>query len=413
MRGKKGKPMSFVTLDQATRAATTAPLVDGTQAATRVRVESVDLLRGVVMVLMALDHTRDFFGASGMNPRDVAEPALFLTRWITHFCAPLFIFLAGTSAYLYGARGRTTAELSRFLFTRGFWLIVIEFTLVRFAWSFDLDLGVFVLRVLWAIGASMVVLSGLIYLPRWAILAIGLAMIAGHHLLDSIRAENLGAAGAMWSVLHQPGPVTSTTHLFVRYPLIPCVGVMAAGYALGPVFALKQHVRVRLLAGLGAAITVGFVLIRAANSYGDPAPWSVQPTLLATVLSFVNCEKYPFSLLFLMMTLGPGLVLLAAFEGVRGRLADIVATFGRVPFFYYVTHLYLIHLLAIPFALIAMGDAAWLFGDVMFARKPHGYGLGLVGVYAVWLFVVVALYWPCRWFAAVKQRRTDWWLSYL
>jgi uncharacterized membrane protein len=311
------------------------------------------------------------------------------------------------------ARGRTTAELSRFLFTRGFWLIVIEFTLVRFAWSFDLDLGVFVLRVLWAIGASMVVLSGLIYLPRWAILAIGLAMIAGHHLLDSIRAENLGAAGAMWSVLHQPGPVTSTTHLFVRYPLIPCVGVMAAGYALGPVFALKQHVRVRLLAGLGAAITAGFVLIRAANSYGDPAPWSVQPTLLATVLSFVNCEKYPFSLLFLMMTLGPGLVLLAAFEGVRGRLADIVATFGRVPFFYYVTHLYLIHLLAIPFALIAMGDAAWLFGDVMFARKPHGYGLGLVGVYAVWLFVVVALYWPCRWFAAVKQRRTDWWLSYL
>ena len=406
--------MSSVALDQATPAATVAPLADGTPAATRVRLESVDLLRGLVMVVMALDHTRDFFGAAGMNPRDVAEPALFLTRWITHFCAPLFIFLAGLSAYLYGARGRTTAELSRFLLTRGFWLMLAEFTLVRFGWTFGLDLGVFVLQVIWAIGASMVVLAGLIYLPRWAILAIGLGVIAGHNLLDSIRAEDLGAAGAMWSVLHQPGllPLTSAAHLFVLYPLIPWVGVMAAGYALGPVFALKQHVRVGLLAGLGAAITAGFVLIRAANSYGDPGPWSVQPTVLATVLSFVNCEKYPPSLLYLMMTLGPGLVLLAAFEGVRGRLANIVVTIGRVPFFYYVAHLYLIHVLAVVFAFVVLGDAAWQFGGPL-RQKPPGYGLDLPGIYAVWLFVVAALYPLCRWFAAVKQRRTDWWLSYL
>ena len=381
----------------------------------RPRMDAVDLLRGLVMVVMALDHTRDFFGASVMNPRDVAEPALFLTRWITHFCAPVFIFLAGLSAYLYGARGRTTGELSRFLLTRGFWLIMIEFTLVRFGWTFGLDLGVFVMQVIWAIGASMVVLAVLVHLPRWAVLTVGLGMIAGHNLLDSVRAEDLGAIGPLWTVVHQPGllPLTATTHLFVLYPLIPWVGVMATGYALGPVFALKRHVRVGLLAGLSAAVTAGFVLIRAANFYGDPSPLSVQPTVLATVLSFLNCEKYPPSLLYLMMTLGPGLVLLAAFEGVRGRLADIVITFGRVPLFYYVAHLYLIHLLAIPFALATLGDAAWLLGDGPLRHKPYGYGLDLAGIYAVWLFVVAVLYWPCRWFAALKQRRTEWWLSYL
>ncbi|HKA70155.1 MAG TPA: heparan-alpha-glucosaminide N-acetyltransferase domain-containing protein [Xanthobacteraceae bacterium] len=407
--------MSFVALDQGTPAAAAAPLVEGTGTATRVRLDSVDLLRGLVMVVMALDHTRDFFGPAGMNPRDVAEPALFLTRWVTHFCAPVFIFLAGLSAYLYGARGRTTGQVSRFLLTRGFWLVLIEFTLVRFGWTFGSGLDVFVMQVIWVIGASMVVLAGLIHLPRWAILAVGIGMIAGHNLLDSVRAEDLGAAGWVWNVLHQPKLLqfTAQTHVFVLYPLIPWVGVMATGYALGPVFGLKQHVRVSLLAALGAAVTAGFVLIRAANLYGDPAPWSVQPTMLATVLSFVNCEKYPPSLLYLMMTLGPGLVLLAAFEGVRGRVADIVVTFGRVPFFYYVAHLYLIHALAAVYMLAIMGDAAWLFGDGPLRHKPAGYGLGLAGIYAVWLFVVVALYPLCRWFAALKQRRTDWWLSYL
>ena len=406
--------MSSVALDRGTLAAA-APPVEKAETAARVRLDSVDLLRGLVMVVMALDHTRDFFGAGAMNPRDVAEPALFLTRWITHFCAPVFIFLAGLSAYLYGSRGRTTGELSCFLLTRGFWLILIEFTLVRFGWTFGLDLGVFVMQVIWAIGASMVVLAVLVNLPRWAVLTVGLGMIAGHNLLDSVRAEDLGAVSPLWTVVHQPGllPLTATTHLFVLYPLIPWVGVMATGYALGPVFALKRHVRVGLLAGLSAAVTAGFVLIRAANFYGDPSPWSVQPTGLATVLSFLNCEKYPPSLLYLMMTLGPGLVLLAAFEGVRGRLADIVITFGRVPLFYYVAHLYLIHLLAIPFALAALGDAAWLLGDGPLRHKPHGYGLDLAGIYAAWLFVVAALYWPCHWFAALKQRRTDWWLSYL
>jgi uncharacterized membrane protein len=406
--------MSSVALDQGTPAAAAAPPVDTAQTAARVRLDSIDLLRGLVMVVMALDHTRDFFGAAGMNPRDVTEPALFLTRWITHFCAPVFIFLAGLSAYLHGARGRTTAELSRFLLTRGFWLILIEFTLVRFGWTFGLKPDVFVMQVIWVLGASMVVLAALIHLPRWAVAAIGIAMIAGHNLLDGVRAEDFWAAGWMWNVLHEPKPLLTPAgfYVFPLYSLIPWVGVMAAGYALGPVFALKSHVRVGLLMGLGAAITAGFVLIRAANVYGDPAPWSGQPTVLATVLAFVNCEKYPPSLLYLMMTLGPGLMLLAAFEGVRGRLAGIVVTFGRVPLFYYVTHLYLIHALAVPFALFVTGDADWQFGAPL-RHKPFGYGLDLPGIYAVWLFVVVALYPVCRWFAALKQRRTDWWLSYL
>lgn len=401
--------MSSIVFDQTTA----APPVT-TQTAARVRLDSVDLLRGLVMVIMALDHARDFFGASGLNPRDVAEPALFLTRWVTHFCAPVFILLAGLSAHLYGARGRSTGEVSRFLLTRGFWLILIEFTVVRFGWTFGLKPDVFVMQVIFVLGAAMVVLAGLIHLPRWAIAAIGIGMITGHNLLDGVRAEDLGAAGWMWAILHQPKPLQTPVgfYVFPLYSFIPWVGVMAAGYALGPVFALKSSLRVGLLMGLGAAVTAGFVLIRAANFYGDPAPWSVQPTVSATILSFLNCEKYPPSLLYLMMTLGPGLMLLAAFEGVRGRFATIIVTFGRVPLFYYVAHLYLIHVLAVVFALITLGDASWQFGGPL-RQKPPGFGLDLPGIYAVWVFVVAALYPACRWFAALKQRRTDWWLSYL
>jgi uncharacterized membrane protein len=366
------------------------------------------------MVLMALDHTRDFFGPSGMHPRDVADPALFLTRWITHFCAPLFILLSGISAWLYGARGRSTGEVSRFLLTRGLWLILIEFTVVRLGWSFSLDLSSFVTQVIFAIGASMVVLAGLIHLPRWAIAAIALVMIAGHNMLDGIRAEQFGAFGWIWNFLHQPGMLQFGTgrHLFVLYPLIPWIGVMAAGYALGPLFKRDAGARVQWFTWLGAAVTVGFVLLRATNLYGDPAPWTVHDSALATLLSFINCEKYPPSLLYLMMTLGPGLLLLAAFEGARGRLAGVITTFGRVPFFYYVAHIYLIHALAVAFAWWTSGGAAWLMGAFP-PERPAGYGLSLAGIYAVWLVVVIALYPLCRWFAALKQRRGDWWLSYL
>jgi uncharacterized membrane protein len=387
---------------------------DVSRAAGRVRLDSIDLLRGLVMVLMALDHTRDFFGASGPNPRDIADPALFLTRWVTHFCAPTFIFLAGVSAFLYGERGRSVSQVSLFLLTRGLWLILIELTVMRFCWTFSFPINVFVMQVIWVTGASMVVLAALVHLPRWAIATIGLAMIAGHNLLDGIDAEELGNAAWLWKLLHEPGLIEIGPHtrLFVLYVLVPWSGVMAAGYALGPVFRLDRASRRSFLLGTGAAVTVGFIVLRASNVYGDPDAWSVQESVLATVLSFVDCEKYPPSLLYLMMTLGPALILLALFQRAHGAIAGVVTTFGRVPFFFYVVHVAFIHALAVGFAWITAGDIGWTFGAFL-SQKPAGYGLGLPGVYVVWLCVLAALYPPCRAFAALKRRRREWWWSYL
>jgi len=377
------------------------------------RLASIDTLRGLVMIVMALDHTRDFFTGGGFNPRDVTDTALFLTRWVTHFCAPTFIFLAGISAYLYGFQRKNTGEVSRFLLTRGLWLVLVEFTAVRLGWSFDLHFNYFVAQVIFAIGVSMVALALFVHLPRAAIGFIGLAMIAGHNAFDGIKAEQLGAAAPLWHFLHQPGlfAITPGVKFIVLYPLIPWIGVMAAGYALGPVFTQERSARVQQLFMLGAAVTLGFFILRATNLYGDPVPWAIQDSLLATVLSFINCEKYPPSLLYLSMTLGPVLMLVAALE-LRGPIADWIATFGRVPFFYYVVHIFLLHALAIAFAWATIGDIGWLFGS-MAGRKPAAYGLSLAGIYAVWLAVVVALYPLCRWFAGLKRRRAEWWWSYL
>jgi uncharacterized membrane protein len=385
-----------------------------TKAVERTRIVSIDLVRGLVMVLMALDHVRDFFAPGGFNPRDVTDPALFLTRWITHFCAPVFVFLAGASAFLYGARGRTTTELSRFLFTRGLWLVLIELTLVRFAWTFSFDLSYFFSQVIFAIGVSMIALSALVFLPRWANAAIALVMIAGHNLLDPVKAQTFGAAAPVWNFLHEPALLQfgASVKWFAVYPLIPWIGVMAAGYALGPVFTLDRARRLRWLVGLGTLATLGFVLLRASNLYGDPAAWSKQTGGVATLLSFINCEKYPPSLLYLAMTIGPAMLLLAAVEQARGTLAQWITTFGHVPFFYYVIHIVVIHALAVMFAWVSGAETSWLFGPFP-ADKPSGYGVGLPAVYCVWLAVVVALYPVCKWFAGIKQRRSDWWLSYL
>ena len=292
---------------------------------TAARLPSIDILRGLVMVLMALDHTRDFFGNSGANPRDLADPALFLTRWITHFCAPTFIFLAGVSAWLYGSQGRTIGQVSRFLLTRGLFLIAIEFTIVRFGWSFSPDLNHFAAQVILVIGASMVALAVLVHLPSGLLAAVALIMIAGHNLLDPIRASDFGSFAFLWNFLHEPGllRIGPDRTLFVLYPLIPWIGVMAAGYALGPVFGSDHARRRRLLFGLGIAVTIGFVLLRATNLYGDPQVFKPQPDFLSTILAFINCEKYPPSLLYLMMTLGPALLLLAALDGVSGRALGI------------------------------------------------------------------------------------------
>ena len=368
------------------------------------RIVSIDVLRGLVMAVMALDHTRDFFGTSGFNPRDVMEPTLFLTRWVTHFCAPTFIFLAGLSAFLYG-RGRSTEELSRFLLIRGLWLILIDLTLIKFGWRFEVDFYRLSAGVIFVIGASMVALAALIWLPRWAIAGVSLIMIAGHNLFDGVRAEELGGASWAWHLLHEPGlvPLGHGVNLYVLYPLIPWIGVMAAGYLLGPVMQVEERTRQRVLFGLGAAVTLGFIVLRATNLYGDPASWTPQQTLLSTVLSFLNCEKYPPSLLYLMMTLGPALMLLASFEHARGAFARLLATFGQVPFFYYVVHLYLIHALAVATTFAMTG---------VLTRTPT-IGLGLPGIYFVWLLVLVLLYPICRWFAELKERGSGWWWSYL
>ena len=348
------------------------------KAADRTRLNSIDLLRGLVMVVMALDHTRDFFAAGSFNPRDVTEPALFLTRWVTHFCAPTFIFLAGISAFLYGAE-RKTSEVSRYLFTRGCWLVVLEFTVVRFGWTFSFRIDYLVIQVIFVIGASMIVLAALVHLPRWAIATVGLALIAGHNLFDGIKAEQLGAAAPIWHLLHQPGALDLTRgfKLFVLYPLIPWIGVMAAGYALGPVFRLERETRVRQLFVIGALVTVGFVFLRAINFYGDPAPWAVQNGVVATALSFINCEKYPPSLLFLAMTLGPGLMLVAKLDGAQGIVAGWITIFGRVPLFYYIAHIYLLHASAILFAwrLITRGTFLRLAASIRATSPSRRYFL--------------------------------------
>ncbi len=391
----------------------TAREAPGAVAPPHARLDSIDMVRGLAVVLMALDHTRDFVGASGQNPRDVADTAIFLTRWVTHFCAPTFILLAGVGAFLHGSR-RSKGELSRYLLTRGLWIILVEFTLVRFGWNLNFDLGLFIAQVMWAIGASMIVLAALVQLPRAAVGAVGLVMIAGHNLLDPIRAEQFGAAAWVWNLLHQPAllHLGGESRLLLIYPLIPWPGVMALGYALGPLFRGEAGRRRRVLLGYGLAATAGFVLLRAVNLYGDPAPWSVQPTPLMTLLSFLDAEKYPPSLAYLLMTLGPALVLLALAEGWRGRLAGWLVTYGRVPFLFYVVHLPLIHLLAVLLAWAMVGEAGWLLGGFV-PEKPPGYGLGIAGIYAAWIFVLVLLYPMCRWFAGLKQRRHDWWLSYL
>jgi uncharacterized membrane protein len=370
----------------------------------RWRIASVDILRGLIMAIMALDHTRDFFTSTGFNPRDVTEPALFLTRWVTHICAPTFILLAGLSAFLYGL-GKDTGALSRFLLIRGLWLILIDFTLIKFGWRFEFDLFRMTGGIIFAIGLSMIALAALVWLPRWVIAAVTAVMLVGHNLVDGTRADELGGAAWVWHLLHEPGLIYlgDEARLYVLYPLIPWIGVMAAGYLLGPTMQLEPQARQRVLFALGTAITLGFVILRATNLYGDPAPWAPQDTWLATVLSFVNCEKYPPSLLYLMMTLGPALILLAAFEHAHDMFTRFLAVFGQVPFFYYVVHIYVIHLLAVATAFAMTGELT---------RAPE-ISLNLGGVYLVWLLVLVLLYPMCNWFAELKGNGRGWWWSYM
>lgn len=370
----------------------------------RARIESVDVLRGVVMILMALDHTRDFFGIPGANPTDPTSTGLFLTRWITHFCAPVFFLLTGTSAYL--SRQRWPGRgLTRYLVTRGAWLIVLELTVVRtLSYQFNFDYRVTMLLVLWALGWSMVFLGLIVRLPVRAILAIGLLMIAGHNLLDGIRSAN-----PLWSILHSPGFVLQGDHtIFAAYPLIPWLGVTAVGYALGATFEWPPERRRRVLLQVGTASIALFVIVRGVNAYGDPGPWKTQSTSLATVLSFVNTNKYPPSLLYLLMTLGPALLFLRAIDERVPAAIRFTIDYGRVPMFYYIVHFALVHLTATGVALALNGSAHWMFESPSLDRYPFtappGWGFPLPVVYLVWILVVVSLFPACRWYASLRTR---------
>jgi uncharacterized membrane protein len=383
----------------------------------RTRIDSVDILRGLVMVIMALDHTRDYFSNARFDPLDLAHTnaALYFTRWITHFCAPVFVFLAGTGAYLSLSRGRSRRDLSRFLWSRGLWLVLVEVTAVSFGWSFDPGFHDIVLQVIWAIGWSMFVLAFLVRLPTAAVGAFGVVMIASHNLLDGIPAERFGSFDWLWDILHVSRwtPIAQAgTHSFTLvYPLIPWVGVMAAGYAFGTVFSLPAERRRRTLLLLGASLTAAFVVLRWTNLYGDPRPWSVQKSGLFTVMSFLSCEKYPPSLLYLLMTLGPSIALLALLDRHAGPATSKICVYGRVPFFYYVLHIPLVHAMSIVVGLFLSGPA--IFSWSRTNPPPADAGFGLPGVYAFWLLAVAILYFPCRWFAGLKARRRDVWLSYL
>lgn len=381
----------------------------------RPRLDSVDLVRGLIMVVMALDHTRDFFGMPGQNPTNVATTTgiLFFTRWITHFCAPVFFLLTGTGACLSLGR-KSTAELSRYLFTRGLWLIILETVVLRcLAYQFNADFRLTMLIVLWALGWSMIVLSLLVWLPARAIAAFGVLLVAGHNMLDGLRINS-----PIWNVLHVPGFVVNTpAHVvFVTYPLVPWLGVTALGFVLGGIYAWDTGRRRAFLLRTGAAMTATFFALRALNIYGDPARWAAQKTTVLTIVSFFNTTKYPPSLLFLLMTLGPALLLLwAADRGTPAALKPALVI-GRVPLFYYMAHFFTLHALAAVVCFAQFGSAHWMFespdlGNYPFT-PPAGWGFSLPVVYLVWILVVVAMYPLCRWFAALKQRRREVWLSY-
>ncbi len=410
------------------------------------RLDSIDLLRGLIIVLMALDHVRDYWHHDSLVARDLAaglgpiNPVnldetngwLFLTRWVTHFCAPTFVFLAGTGAFLYCSRGRTTAQLAWFLLSRGLWLMVADLTLSRLGWAFSLwspdEHGVWFFGggIIWVIGAAMVLQAGLVFLPTSAVAAFGVAVLAYHNLLDDTSASDLHLPPWLWGILHDPrgGEILPGVRFATGYGLLPCLGIMTAGYGLGALYLLEPSVRRRQLLGLGLMVTTVFVVLRFSNLYGDPpspdpslpGPWSAREPWYFTVFSFLNCQKYPMSSLYTLMTLGPSILLLGLFEGARGPLASFLITFGRVPLFFYLLHVPVIHGLAVGLDYLRFGsspmatDGCWIVAS---SQPPPDYGVSLPVTYLVWALIVLLLYPPCRWFAGVKQRYRWVWLSYL
>jgi uncharacterized membrane protein len=389
-------------------------LTPGTDPA-RTRIASLDVIRGAVMVLMAIDHVRVFSGVPAGGP----TPGVFFTRWITHFCAPAFVFLAGTAAFLHGRKLADRAALSRFLLVRGAWLVLLELTFLRFAWTFNFDYAHYVLAgVIWVIGFCMILLAALVHLPLAVVTAIGATLAFGHNLLDPhvprlVAAAQAGATPWLWSVLYV-GPLAigrDSGPFVVLYSLVPWIGVMALGYAFGAVMKMERERRLKICLLLGFGALEAFVVLRAAKWYGDPRPWDG-----VSGLRFLNTTKYPASAQFLLMTLGPTIALVPLLERAKGRLARILIVFGRVPLFYYVLHIPLIHAAACVVSLARGGRVdPWLFTNhpMMPPPAPPGYAWSLPLLYGVTAVVVAILYFPCRWFGALKARRNDAWLQLL
>jgi len=388
------------------------------------RVASIDLIRGAVMIVMAIDHVRVYSGLPAGGP----SPGIFFTRWITHFCAPAFVFLAGTSIFFYA---RKHSDVSRYLLVRGAWLIFLELTVLRLSWTFNFDFAHYEMAgILWVIGWCMILMAGLVKLPLPFTAAFGGIIIAGHNLMDSrlfplaetLNASKLSALGKILYFGFYAGPIQLTPdgpNLIVLYSIVPWIGVMAVGYAFAKILLLEPGRRRRMCFAIGFGAIALFLVLRGFNLYGDPRPWHA-PALghggMPALLSFLNCTKYPASLDFLLMTLGPIIALIPWFENARGILSRQIALIGRVPFFFYVLHIPLIHALALLVSRIRLGAVSpWLFTNHPMGNPepPDGYVWSLPLLYLVWGIAIALLYFACRWFAGVKARRTDWWLKYI
>lgn len=387
------------------------------------RVRSVDLLRGLVMIIMALDHVRDYFHADAFlyDPLDLEKTSvlLFFTRWITHFCAPVFMFLAGTSAFFVGQR-KTKKELSVFLLKRGIWLVLLELTIVNFGWNFNFTFPNIYFIVIWALGISMIVLALLIHLPLRLILLIGIAIVAGHNLLDNlhVKGDTLPAFG--WSLLHESNFFFwQGKNVLIGYPVLPWIGIMTLGYCFGSLYTSNYDAakRKKILIGLGLGAIALFFILRLGNIYGDAAHWSRQESTFMSFLAILKTSKYPPSLLYVLMTLGPALLFLAFTEKINTATSRVISVYGRVPMFYYLLHIFLIHLLAMLFTTLFTNNdwKVWILDQPLWfdeSLKGNGFSLGVV--YLVWAFVVISLYPLCKWYDQYKQAHKEkWWLSYL
>jgi uncharacterized membrane protein len=387
------------------------------------RIQSIDILRGVVMLIMALDHVRDFFHYAAWtdSPTNLATttPQLFFTRWITHFCAPTFVFLSGTSAFLAGQH-KTKKELSFFLIKRGIWLVLVELVVMTFAFSFNPLYNAFFLQVIWVIGWSMIFLGLMVRTSMTYIIVIGCIITFGHNILDYVRLPQQGAGHVLWSIFFTASGTifnyTPSRFVFDLYAILPWTGIMFLGYGFGILYRKDSDAirRRKAVLTIGFAVTIFFIVLRFINAYGDPGHWSTQKTGLYTFLSFLNATKYPPSLCYLSMTLGPALIFLSLIETANNKITGILSMYGRVPFFYYVVHFYLIHIICV----IVFFATGYTTKDIIdpnspFFFRPAHFGFDLPVVYTVWVFVIVVLYKPCKWFDNYRRTHTQWWLSYL